>query len=569
MAVMSRRRRGSAERPRTGGIPAEAFAAALVGLAVLIVFLPSIGNDFVNFDDDRNFLLNPHFRGFSAENLTWMSTNFQLGHFHPLTWYSLALDYSLWGLNPIGYHLTNALLHAGSAILLFLIGKRLLAAALPERPKQDILWGSVVGALLFALHPLRVESVAWASERRDVLAGFFYFLTVLLYLRGRRVGAFACFAGALMSKILVASLPVALLLVDLYPLRRSLSWRLLTEKIPFFALSLAAGLYTVGRFGDGAASGTFADIDVSPLLRLTLSLFALAFYLWKSVFPLGLAAQYVHTVDPTPLTPVFAVGAAAFLALAILAYVRRRRWPGLGVGLTIFAITLLPVLSFLRLDPQQYVADHHSYLAVAGLCVLLGGWWTASGWTRNRKALAAAVLLGLAALTMRQAGFWHDSESLWQRTLAISPNSVVAHNNLGRVLAGRGDAKGATQHFETALAVLPGYYHARYNLANVRMAAGDLAGAEEDLRRVLSAASSFAQARAELANCLLRQQRLREAETEYKRALADQPDFADAHFNYALLLEFQRRLDEAREHYSEAARLDPSNAAARQKLNNL
>ena len=232
----ARRSRRSKQPPANdGSLEGQIRWLPLLVFAIsLFVFLPAVGNDFVNWDDDRNFLDNSSYRGLSFENLKWMFTTFHLGHYHPLTWFTLGLDYVLWGMNPSGYHLTNALLHAATSWLVYLVVLQLLQLARrEEEPTPALLFSATLGALIFAIHPLRVESVAWVSERRDVLSGLFYVGSVLLYLRGRLWTSVGVFAAALLSKVIVAGLPIVLLALDVYPLRRKFDLSLLWSKIPY------------------------------------------------------------------------------------------------------------------------------------------------------------------------------------------------------------------------------------------------------------------------------------------------------------------------------------------------
>ncbi len=508
-----------------------------MALVALVVFLPSIRNGFVNWDDDRNFLDNPSLRGLGADNIEWAFSTFLLGHYHPLTWLSLELDYALWGLNPAGFHLTNTILHAMTAACICLLFTELIRLARREdRATESTIWGAAVGALLFAVHPLRVESVAWASERRDVLSGLFYALTALLYVRGRVKAALGAFVAALLSKVIVTTLPVVLLLVDLYPLRRRPGLRL----APFFALSLIFGLIGVGRYEAGVA-GVAANIDLYPELRLMLSLWGLFFYLWKSAAPFGLYPVVVPSADPQATDVRYLVAAAVVLTLSGAAiWLWRRGKPWLAAAWAAYVVTLLPVLSLLRLDRQQAVADHHSYLATLGFAALAGGGWAV--WReRDRRAVwaAVAVVALLSGLTVRQIGFWRDSETLWRRTALAFPEAAVAHNNLGRALAEQGRVPEAIESLLRAVAVDPSYAHARYNLGSLLMQTGRLAEAEQAFRAGLESEPRFAQGWSDLGNCLLRQGRVEEAIAAYDRALEVDPAYADARHNRGLALELR------------------------------
>ncbi len=291
-----------------------------MAVLTLLVFLPALSNDFVNWDDERNFLMNSKYRGLGWTEIQWMWTSHLLGRYVPITWMTLGLDYTIWGMNPFGYHLTSILFHTVNAVLFYFLALALLRLALRDRPEEiqaRIPIGALFAALVFALHPLRAESVAWVTERRDVVSGMFFLLAILAYLRGapdvpgapiRRKYYWACFGFfilALLSKEIAVTLPVILLILDVYPLRRLRSAsivRIVAEKIPFFVLSLADGVLAlyIGKLEGLTAS----IIRVNWFSRLAISLYGLAFYLWKSVLPFGLAPFYAltyHKIDPGAL----------------------------------------------------------------------------------------------------------------------------------------------------------------------------------------------------------------------------------------------------------------------------
>src|SRR5438876_3730810 len=271
----------------------------VIAFSTFAAFLPARQNQFVNWDDAENFLDNPHYRGLGWSQLHWMWTTHQ-GHYIPLTWMTLGLDYLLWGMNPVGYHLTNLLLHAANAVVFFVVVRRLLTRALssPSERGYALAVSAGVAALVFAIHPLRVESVAWVTERRDVLSGLFSLLTILVYLRacergprGRRLYwlSVTLFGCALLSKSMAVSLPVVLLILEVYPLRRlggSLGWssastrRVYVEKIPFVLLAAAASAITLMAQLSNSAIVSVAHL--SALDRLAVSAYGLGFYLWKT-----------------------------------------------------------------------------------------------------------------------------------------------------------------------------------------------------------------------------------------------------------------------------------------------
>ncbi len=560
----------SRSKPEAARAPSRgilAYGPWIVAAVTILVFLPALGGEFLNWDDDQNFLNNPSYRGLGPANVAWAFETFLMGHYHPLTWLTLELDYVIWGMNPTGYRLTNVLLHGATAAVVYLLFLELLRLARREETaSRSTMYGALFGALFFAVHPLRVESVAWASERRDVLCGLFYALTLRLYLRGKRVASLATLAAALLSKVLAATLPAVIVILDLYPLRRRITPRLVLEKIPYFALAVAVGLFGIGRYDGSVVPGAAGHDEFMLGLRLAMSVFGVAFYLWKTVWPFGLYAQYVYNPDPQPFDTPFVVAGVAVLVITIAVLAMWRTRPYLIAVWAAFAATLLPVLSFLRFDRQNFVADHHSYLATLGFAALAGGLLAHFAADKRALRVAAVVTLGLIALTVAQIPVWKDSKTLWAYTVENVPAAIVANNNLGRAYAAEGDLEKAREQFERAVAVRPDYAHGNYNLAVLLMRQGELAEAEKHFETA-AAGLPAAQTFSDWGNCLLRQRRPEDAITKYERAIEVRPDFADAHFNLGLALEAVGRSDEARRSYAEAARLDPQNDEARRRMN--
>src|SRR5256886_8148308 len=337
----------------------------LIALVTLAAFLPTLQNQFVNWDDHENLLDNPHYRGLGRAHLRWMWTT-HMGHWIPLTWMTFGLDYLLWGMNPVGYHLTSLLLHVTNAVVFFFVVRRILTLPLPSPGERSHALAVSAGfaALVFAIHPLRVESVAWVTERRDVFSGLFYLLTILVYLRACEQGArgrgsywlsVAAFVGALLSKSMVVNLPVVLLILDGYPLRRlggDIGWsseparRVYVEKIPFVLLAAAASAMAVIAQLSARAAVPLAHLSVPG--RLAVSAYGLSFYLWKMAVPVNLSPLY-----EAPRTLNF--GATPFLlsyglVLTITAFVLalRRRVPGLPARWLPYIRIPLPVLRIVR-----------------------------------------------------------------------------------------------------------------------------------------------------------------------------------------------------------------------------
>jgi hypothetical protein len=464
--------------PLWSGRPwASALLAALVVAVTFVVFTPALSPEWVNWDDPGAFLENPHYRGLGPRQLAWMFTTVHLGHYMPLTWLTLGWDYAVWEMSAWGYHLTNVLLHAGTALLFYFLALRLLRLALGDAAAGGVPLrvGAAAAALFFAAHPLRAESVAWITERRDVLSGLFYVGAVLAYVKAvsespRRVGLYwaslALFVGALLSKSITATLPVALLVLDIYPLRRVggrpgwMRWGVWAEKVPFFTLGLAAGALA---FLALIPLGNMRSISgMSPLLRTVLALYSLAFYLWKTVVPLDLSPLYTFPMLVTYYHLALALGGTALALLLV------RRLPAFSASWMVYAVTLLPVSGLFHNGPQS-VADRYSYLACLPWALWVGAavaWRPGSG--PRARALATALrtavavaLVGYGALAWQQAAIWHDSVALWQHALAVDPESRNAHAYLGRAYAEAGMVAEAIGQYEEAAARFhnkPGFY---------------------------------------------------------------------------------------------------------------
>src|SRR6266581_3556855 len=413
----------------------------LIALVTFAAFLPTLQNQFVNWDDPRNFLENPHYRGLGWTQLHWMWTT-HLGHYIPLTWMTLGLDYLLWGMNPVGYHLTSLLLHVTNAVVFFFVVHRLLTRALPSPFERGyaLAVSAGVAALVFAIHPLRVESVAWVTERRDVLSGLFYLVAILLYLRACEGGArgrgwywlsVAAFVGALLSKSMVVNLPVVLLILDVYPLRRlrgAVGWwsaparRVYVEKIPFVLLAAAAS--AIALWAQLSHDTMVPVVQLSTLGRLAVSVYGLSFYLWKTVAPVNLSPLYELPPTVNPWAPPFIVSYGVVLAITAIVLALRRRVPGLPAAWVAYIVVLLPVLGIFQSGPQ-IAADRYTYLAGLGWAILAGA--PLSSCRPAKRFLitgpALCAVLGLGVLTWNQVQVWHDSQKLWTHALAIDPQS--------------------------------------------------------------------------------------------------------------------------------------------------
>ena len=519
---MPRRRRTPRPRPAAPESDPRAIEWLVVVAAVCltwIVYLPSLGGGFLPWDDRANLVTNRAWRGLGSAQLGWIFTNFHMGHWIPVTWLSFSADYLLWGMNPKGYHLTNVLLHSANAGLVCFVGMRLLETG--EVRGAARLAGGAAAALFFALHPLRVESVAWVTERRDVLSTCFFLLALLGYLRAVRQEpvwrsryywlALGAFALALGSKSITTSLPVILLILDIYPLRRGrgAGRARLREKAPFLALSVIASVVAMAAVRHGGSASSLAELGVGQ--RLAISAYSLVFYLWKTLVPGGLSPLYELPVNLDPWAPVFVLSGVVLVAITVVAGVVRARAPWLLAAWASYVVMVLPVSGLVQNGPQ-IAADRYTYLPCLPFAILAGLgavflWrWV---WARAAPAVALAVLAFLAVL---QIGVWRDVEALWTRALDVAP-SAVAHSSMGVVLDEQGRPDEAIAHFGEALRINPRLVHAQNNWGIA----------------------------------LARQGKLQEAVPHYEEALRLNPDFTEARLNLAAALERLGRHAEAQQ----------------------
>ncbi len=542
--------------------------ALLVAAATLAVFARAIGNDWVAWDDDSHFLRNPHYRGLGWPQIRWMLTT-AFAHWNPVAWLTLGLDYSLWGMNPAGYHFTSVLIHAANAALAFLVARRLLTAARPTAPGRARDAAALAAALCWALHPLRVESVVWITERRDVLSGFFALATVLAYLAmvdardaGRRrwwLISIALYALGLLSKSMLVSLPIVLLILDAYPLRRA-ARLILREKIPYAAM--AAVILVVTTLTVRAGFSLTSLEAYPPQARVAMALHSFAFYIAKTILPIALSPLYELPARVDPLAHPFLPSALAVAGITLLALQLRASWPaGLAAWLA-YVVMILPVSGLVHVGPQL-VADRFSYLPSLAGALLLGGavslaWDRGRRWAAGVTVAVAAWIVVLAALTWEQTAVWRSTTTLWEHAIAAEPGCARCHTELAIQLASRGDLGGAIDHFREAVELRPDRINGHGNLALALLRAGRSAEAIPHLERVLAASPTSALTRARLGAALLQEKRLAEADRELRRALRDEPDNAEALTGLGALLIAQGRPAEAVPHLVRAVERDPS-----------
>jgi tetratricopeptide (TPR) repeat protein len=511
--------------------------AGLIALASFLVYLPALDHDFVRWDDHVYLYENPNLSSIDPEFVAWAIGTFHHGNWHPVTWLSYGLDYGLWSLDPTGYHLTNALLHGLVTLLVVGLVGRLFTLALGTLDSRVLLASGLVG-LLFGLHPLHVESVAWVSERKDVLYAFFWLLAIFSYLGyatsrspRRRATSYGLtlvfFLLSLASKPMAVTLPAVLLILDHYPLKRltriSLYRVAVHEKWPFYALGLGASVLTILAQRHGQSLVALEALSLGQ--RLWLAVSAIGFYLGKLLVPVDLAPYYPLPASYSPLSPRFLGSALLILAVSVLALRFARRTPLLIASWTYFLVTLLPILGLVQVGAQA-AADRYTYLPMLGPLVLLGGCavWSLGRETRWRRGLAwwmgAATLLaalGCAILTGKQIQVWKDSLALWthgiqkfpespkpylergyvlehsgayeaairdyRRSIEVAPRYLPAYNNLGTVYARLGDYRKAIEYFGNAISIDPKQSKPYYNRAQMYRQIGEPEPALEDFRQ--------------------------------------------------------------------------------------
>lgn len=574
-------------------------------LAVALVFGQTLSYEFVNYDDDLYVYENPHVTGgFSADSLVWAFTT---GHgrdwhpWYPLAWLSFMLDSQLFGLHAGGYHLTNVLLHAGAAILLFLVLWRMMG----------FLWRSAFVAAVFAVHPLRVESVAWVVERRDVLSGLFFMLTLGAYVGYvrrpfslvRYLLVIVSFGLGLMAKMMLVTLPFVLLLLDYWPLGRMgdphdkrafhFPWLLLVEKIPLFAMAAALSVAT-----------PFANINAIPVThRITNAFVSYMAYIGKFFYPVGLAVFYPHPGGSLPIWSVI-ISALGLALISAAALVWWRRIPYFFVGWFWYLGMMFPTIGLVLIGLQG-MADRYTYLPQIGLCLSLTWGLTEMtvSWRYRRwlcgvaSTLAILVLMGLAWL---QTSSWRNSETLWthalkcttnnarahynlgvtlsglgrideaivhyRRALEIKPNDPGAHNNLGMALSGLGRTDEAMAHYRKALEIKPYSASVYNNLGNVMAGRGEIDGAIAHYRKALEIDPDFAEAHMNLADNLARRGQMDEAISHFQRTIEINPYFTEAHISLGHALAGRGQIDEAITHFRKALEIRPGNALVHNSL---
>jgi protein O-mannosyl-transferase len=543
----------------------------LLAVVTLALYNPVNRHPFVNYDDDRYVINNPHVRqGLTADNITWALTSTEQANWHPLTWMSHALDCSLFRLNPAGHHFTSILLHVVNVILLFLL---LMWATTRLGP-------SLLVAALFALHPINVESVAWVAERKNVLCTTFFFLTLWAYGGYARKPGYwrylavaGLFVGGLASKPMVITLPFVLLLLDYWPLARirgvneeagktsALPWsRLVIEKLPLLALSLASAVITMQAQQAGGAIRTTTEVSFGA--RIATAIWAYAMYLWKMVWPAQLAPLYPRPGDSLAAWQVLVAALVLIAVTALVLKFRSQRY--LLVGWLWFLGTLVPVIGLVQVG-EAAMADRYAYIPLVGIFVMIAfgvadlaeskrwGFWPAIP--------AAVVVIALALTTYHQIGYWQSNYELWSHTLAVTQNNFVAEDNLGGALILQDREEEAHSHFEAAARINPKDPMSHSNLGIYFQKHGLMREAVSQYETAVNLTSDPGLLAQTYANLGAAHRVLGEDEQghrDFEQSLRFNPNQYNAWFGLGLLAQKQGKLDEAISDLSRSVELQPT-----------
>ncbi len=541
------------------------------------VFGQTVHHEFIFYDDNEYVFENPMVaQGLTVKGVVWAFTRVHSSNWHPLSWLSHMLDCQLYGLNPAGHHLSNVLLHTATVIALFLVLRQMTGA----------FWRSAFVAAVFAIHPLRVESVAWVAERKDVLSGLFFMLTVGAYVRYarcpwslRRYGlVLLLFAMGLMCKPMLVTLPLVLLLLDYWPLNRwqadgpslrlagrLVSRRVVFEKLPLLALSAAGCIVTLLA----QTKAMHLNESFSMPLRLANALVTCMIYLGQMVWPAGLAVFYPY---PQNGLPPWEVGLAGLLLAGIsaVAFRQRRKQPWLLMGWLWYLVMLLPVVGIIQVGEQAH-ADRYTYLPQIGIYMAVT--WMAAGWGANRHAgraafggLMAAVLAVLMVCAWKQTTYWANGVTLWTHTLGCTASNDIAWNGLGLAFNQKGKLDEAITCFQKAVQLNPDCADAHSNLGLVLLPKGRVDEAISHCQTALRHRPDYKETHINLGNAFVQKGRVNDAIAQYQEALRISPDYADAHNDLGNALLAKGKVDEAIAHYRDALEINPDFAAVKYNL---
>lgn len=541
-----------------------AYVSLSLAVLTLMVYFQVHDFEFVNFDDRETIIGNTHIQnGLTLAGLAWAFTTAYAANWFPVTWISHMIDFQLFGLDSGWQHLTNVAIHIASVLLLFALMRRMTGK----------MWESAFVSFVFALHPLHVESVAWVTERKDVLSAFFWFLTTWFYVDyvekprlSRYLLSLGAFSLGLMSKQMLVTLPFVLLLLDYWPLRRAkttLIAQIVREKVPYIALSAVASWIA---FKVQHQAGAVLSTDAIPFVtRAANALISYVAYLVQFFWPSGLAMFYPYP----PSLPLWQIAGSALILILISVLALRR--PYLTVGWLWYLGTLVPVIGLVQVGLQAR-ADRYTYIPMVGISIMLA-WGVSELIERfprmsfNLRAASAVVCVVWLALTWIQVQYWRNSVTLFEHAIASTDNNYIAHLDLGAVLAEQGRTNDALRHLYASVEEKPEHNDAHDTLGAVLGRMGRTDEAADQFRQAIRIQPNDSEAYCNLGNVLLAQSKFADASVEFRQALRVQPDFTTAHFGLGAALLNLGQTDDAIAQFSETLRLDPSMAPARDALN--
>jgi tetratricopeptide (TPR) repeat protein len=552
----------------------------LVGVTWL-VFGQTLRHGFINYDDPVYVYENPVVAsGLTLHGISWAFTHSYGANWHPLTWISHMLDCQFYGLKAGGHHFSNVLLHTIAVLLLFLLLLQMTGA----------LWRSAFVATVFAIHPLHVESVAWVAERKDVLSGVFFMLTLMAYVRyarGPTLGRYATmavlFACGLMAKPMLVTIPFILLLLDYWPLgrfaqsspmeSRALRWRLVLEKLPLLVFSVASSIATF--IAQQEAMNSFEQLPLA--LRINNALVSCLTYIWQLIWPVNLTVYYPHPSYQLPFWEI-ALAAMLLITITVVAAALPRKYPYLITGWLWYLVMLVPVIGVIQVGSQAH-ADRYTYLPQIGLCFALT--WTIAdlsrSWRSRRGILVAGATIALATLALsawHQTSYWRESESLWRHALAVNSNSDIANNNLAEAVFKKGRIDEAILHYQRVLELRQDHKESYrretyYNLGNALLRKDKIDEAITNYRKALEGSFKYEpEAHSGLGDALLRKGQINEAIFHLEKFVQLRPDHAEAYYNLGNALLQKGRVDDAIAHFEKALKLNPVLAEAESNLGN-
>jgi tetratricopeptide (TPR) repeat protein len=556
------------------------FIYAFLCVSILSVYWQVLTFDFISFDDYMYVRDNPIVRqGITFEGIKWAFATMYAGNWHPLTWLSHMMDIEIFGLNPGMYHVMNVFIHMASTLLLFYCLRRMTGS----------IWKSAVVAFIFGLHPLHVESVAWISERKDVLSTFFWILTMLCYKRyiERRsaasyIAVAVCYLLGLMAKPMLVTLPFVLLLLDFWPLKRpglivsdevgvstakdmkqGIRWsgmlKLIREKIP---LLLIAGVASVTTIFAQKGSGAISNLEIIPLhIRLQNAIISYLIYMEKMVWPSHLAVFY-----PFPkmiALPMVIISAATLIALTLLFVVNISRFPYLIVGWLWYLGTLLPVIGIIQVGSQA-MADRYTYVPLIGISIMIA--WglpqLIDQWRSGRYVLSGILCLIVPLLmwsTWHHTGYWKDNVTLFSHAIDVTKDNYLAHNSLGVALCNRGEFDAGINHYIEALRIYPEHIQALNNLGAALVKEREYGKSIEHFKKAIQLDPYFVNAHYNLGVALYSLGKVDEAIKEYQEVLQLNPQHSGAFQNIQIALAKQRKISDAIIQLNDALKTEPRN----------